>query len=67
MIRYDNLWKTMKKKGVSTYTLRETYKISGSTVQRLRKNMSVSTNTLDDLCRILECELSDVAYYTSQN
>lgn len=66
MIRYDRLWKTMKRKGVSTYTLRETYKMSGSTVQRLRKNMSVSTNTLDDLCRILDCDLSDIACYVAQ-
>lgn len=34
--------------------------MSGSTVQRLKKNLSVSTNTLDDLCRLLDCELSDV-------
>lgn len=62
MIVYAPLWETMKKKGVSTYTLREKYRVSGSTVQRL-KNMSVSTNTLDDLCKILHCKLSDVAEF----
>ncbi len=61
MIVYDPLWKTLKKKGLSTYTLRVKYEISGSTVQRLRKNMSVSTNTLDDLCSLLDCPLSDIA------
>ena len=61
MITYAPLWETMKKKGVTTYTLREKWKISGSTVQRLKKNMSVSTNTLDDLCELLDCELYDVA------
>ncbi len=54
---------TMKKKGVTTYTLREKFKISGSTVQRLKKNMSVSTNTLADLCELLDCELSDIARF----
>lgn len=63
MICYDSLWETMKRKGVTTYTLREKYKISGSTVQRLKKNMSVSTNTLDDLCELLNCNLSDIAAY----
>lgn len=63
MIVYTPLWETMRKKGVTTYTLREKYKISGSTVQRLKKNMSVSTNTLDDLCRLLDCPLSEVAEY----
>ncbi len=61
MIVYTPLWETMRKKGVTTYTLREKWKISGSTVQRLKKNMSVSTNTLDDLCELLDCGLSDVA------
>lgn len=63
MIVYTPLWATLKRKGFSTYTLRVKYEISGSTVQRLRKNMSVSTNTLNDLCELLECSLSDVATY----
>lgn len=63
MIVYDPLWKTLKKKGLSTYTLRVKFQISGSTVQRLRRNMSVSTNTLDDLCNLLDCPLSDIAEY----
>lgn len=60
MITYEPLWETLKKKGMSTYTLRNKFNISGSTVQRLRKNMSVSTNTLDDLCELLKCNISDI-------
>ena len=60
MITYTPLWETLKKKGMSTYTLRVKLNISGSTVQRLRKNMSVSTNTLDDLCELLNCSISDI-------
>ncbi len=60
MIAYTPLWGTLKKKGMSTYTLRVKFNISGSTVQRLRRNMSVSTNTLDDLCELLECSVSDI-------
>ena len=63
MIVYTPLWRTLKRKGLSTYTLRVKFEISGSTVQRLRKNMSVSTNTLDDLCKLLDCPLSDIAEY----
>ncbi len=61
MIVYDPLWETLRKKGLSTYTLRVKFQISGSTVQRLRRNQSVSTNTLDDLCRLLDCLLSEIA------
>ena len=61
MIIYDPLWDTLKRKGLSTYTLRVKFQISGSTVQRLRRNLSVSTNTLDDLCNLLDCSLSEIA------
>ena len=60
MIVYTPLWETLKKKGLSTYTLKVKFNISGSTVQRLRRNMSVSTNTLDDLCELLNCSISDI-------
>ena len=63
MVIFTPLWETMKKKGFTTYTLRVKYGISGATVQRLKRNMSVSTNTLSDLCDILDCELEDVALY----
>jgi DNA-binding Xre family transcriptional regulator len=66
MIMFDPLWRTMKKKGYTTYTLRVKYGISNSTVQRLKKNMPVSTNTLDELCKLLDCPLSDVARYVSE-
>ncbi|GHU56845.1 hypothetical protein AGMMS49975_20980 [Clostridia bacterium] len=63
MIVYTPLWETMKRKNFTTYTLRVKHEISSSTVQRLRKNMPVSTNTLNDLCVLLNCKLSDVAEF----
>ena len=65
MIVYDPLWDLLSKKGFTTYTLREKFRISSSTVQRLRKNKPVSTNTLDDLCKLLDCELHEVAKYVA--
>ena len=63
MISYAPLWKTMEKRGFTTYTLRHTHSFGGGTIQRLQKNESVSTNTLDDLCCILKCTLAEVAEY----
>lgn len=60
MISYEPLWETMKRKKASTYTLQVKGEISSSTVRRLKANESVSTNTLDALCKILECEISDI-------
>lgn len=60
MISYEPLWETMKRKKASTYTLQVKGEISSSTVRRLKANESVSTNTLDALCKILECEIGDI-------
>ena len=63
MISYAPLWRTMKAQGATTYTLQVKGEISSSTVRRLKVGESVSTNTLDALCRILECELSEIVEY----
>ena len=63
MISYAPLWVTMKLKIATTYTLQGKGEISSSTVRRLKANESVSTNTLDALCRILDCELDDIIAY----
>ena len=63
MISYAPLWRTMKAQGATTYTLQVRGAISSSTVRRLKAGESVSTNTLDALCRILECELSEIVEY----
>ena len=63
MISYAPLWRTMERQGATTYTLQVKGQISSSTIRRLKAGESVSTNTLDALCKILRCDLSDVAVY----
>ena len=63
MIVFDKLWITMKQKNVSQYRLIKEYGISAGQLDRLRKNENVSTFTLNTLCRILQCDISDIAEY----
>lgn len=63
MIVFDRLWKIMKKKGVSTYTLREKCGIDSKTVRRLKANENIETKTLSKLCAALDCKLEDIAEY----
>ena len=67
MIVFDRLWETMRKRGVSQYKLIKEYHISTGQLDRLRKNGNVSTYTLSELCRILDCSLSDIAEYKKDN
>ena len=63
MLSYGPLWETMKLKGATTYTLRAKGGVSGSTVLRLQKNESVSSNTFDVLCKLLDCRIEDIIKY----
>ncbi len=63
MMVFDRLWKTMKERGLSQYKLIKEYKMSTEQLDRLRKNENVNTYTLDQLCRILNCGLEDIAEY----
>lgn len=63
MISYEPLWETMKKREATTYTLIVKGGISSSTLRRLKANESVSTNTLEALCKILDCTLNEIIAY----
>ena len=55
MICFDKLWDTLREKNISQYKLIKDYKVSTGQLDRLRKNGSVSTYTLNMLCSILNC------------
>jgi DNA-binding Xre family transcriptional regulator len=63
MIRFDRLWKTMERKQVTTYQLREKCGIDSKTIRRLRANENMETKTLNKLCTVLECGMEDIAEY----
>ena len=63
MIIYDRLWETMKRKGISQYTLIHKYNINEAQLDRFRKNDIVKIIALDRLCKILDCNIEDICEY----
>ena len=63
MLDYSPLWKTMEKKKISTYQLRERCGIDSKTIRRLKANDNMETKTLNKLCAALACRLEDIAEY----
>ena len=63
MISYAAFWETLKRSSESTYTLIKDYHISSSTIDKLRKNKPLNTTTINDLCRILQCQVQDIMEY----
>ena len=63
MISYKPFWETLKYKNVSTYALREKYGISPNTLTRMKSNKYLSMRTIEDFCKILDCEIEDIVKY----
>ena len=63
MISYAPLYETLKQKNLSTYKLLKDYNISRGLLDRLRHNKPISTVTINDLCRILDCKVQDIMVY----
>lgn len=67
MVSFEPFRKLIKKRGITTYYLRNKcgeYNLGNKTIERLMADQSVSTNTIDALCQILDCEVTDVMEVT---
>ena len=60
MISYAPFWRTMEEKGMTQYKLIYHYQISANTLQRIKRSQSINTNTLNLLCLVLDCQVSDI-------
>lgn len=63
MISYEPFWQTLEKSNENWYTLTQKHHISHSTLHRLKHNKDISTKTINDLCRILNCNIEDIVKY----
>jgi DNA-binding Xre family transcriptional regulator len=57
----------MKVRGVTQYALIKTYHVSPGQITRLKRNESVSTNTIEMFCRILDCDVGDIMQYIPED
>ena len=63
MVSYRPFWETLKQSRETTYTLIKNHRISGSTLDKLRKDKPLNTTTINDLCRILRCPVEAIMEY----
>lgn len=63
IISFKPFWETLNKKGITQYELINDYGFSTGTLDSLRKNSSITLNTLEDICILLNCEIWDVVEF----
>lgn len=62
MISYNPLFKTMKEKNITSYKL-EKMGFSRATYHSIRNGNGISTSTINQLCKLLKCTVSDIIEY----
>lgn len=68
MISYEPFWEYMKNNKITTYRLIHKLGISNGTLYRMRKGNNISTNTLNDICVALDCDIHNIiAYVKDEN
>lgn len=62
MISFEPLFKTMKAKGITSYRLGK-MGFPLSNYYAMKRGENVSTHTLDQLCKLLQCRVEEVMEY----
>ena len=63
IIYNENILDMLRDKGYSTYKLRKDKIISESTLQKIRENKPMTTESIAILCELLECQPGDLMRY----
>ncbi len=62
MISYEPLFRTMKEKGITSYRLMK-LGFPRSTYYAMKHGDNISSHTVNQLCKILKCTVSDIMEY----
>ena len=60
LISYEPFYKTLLEKDITVYHLIYKEGMSANTFQRMKNGKAITTQTLDTLCYILDCEVGDI-------
>jgi DNA-binding Xre family transcriptional regulator len=63
MLSYKPFFNLISQRGITTYELRLHANISSSTLKLLKNNESVSTYSLEKLCKYLNCRIENLVVY----
>ena len=64
---YNNLWKTLIDKNMNKTDLKNAADISFNVIARMGKNEAVSFESIEKICSVLDCDISDVIEFINPN
>ena len=63
MITYEPFYRTLLKKNITEYHLIYKEGISANILHRMKHGKNITLKTLDTLCDVLDCSISDIVEY----
>jgi putative transcriptional regulator len=63
LIIFKDILKKLSAAGWSTYRLLKERQLPNSVISRLRHGDPITTNTVDTICRLLNCQPNDIMEY----
>ena len=63
MISYEPFYRTLERKNITEYHLIFKQGFAANILHRMKHQKPISTKTLDTLCFILDCPVSDILEY----
>lgn len=64
MINYSPFFETLEKEHITQYQLMKDYFIPSSTINRIKKNKSITLKSIETLCDVLGCKINDIVTFT---
>lgn len=62
-VEYSKLWDILKNRNMKKIELQKATKISGNILARLGNNEYVSMETIEKICRTLDCSADDILQF----
>ena len=62
-VEYSKLWDILKHRNMKKIELQKAAKISGNILARLGNNEYVSMETIEKICRTLDCSADDILQF----
>lgn len=60
MIAFYKLWDKMNRKGITKKDLRDNKIVSGATINKMKNNEIVTTESIDKICEYLQCQPEEI-------
>ena len=65
-VSYEKYFRMAKEKGITTSRILEEANISANILTRMKRNEYISLESVQKICRALQCDISDILDFTDE-